>query len=189
MSKKFGWHSGKLTCEELDITGSMTFGDASTDKLTVTGASTFNAVATVSSTNKLQFRDTGIYMNSPADGKFKLAADGSGADDITISGSVVFDAGMTVKHVSKSENYTATVNDYIIGVDTTGGAVTITLASALVSAGAVYIIKDEGGDAGSNNITIATEGSETIDGAASKTVSTNYATTRLYSDGTNWFTW
>ena len=40
------------------------------------------------------------------------------------------------------------------------------------------------------NITIATEGSETIDGAATKVISSNYGSVTLYADhlGANWFT-
>lgn len=173
----------------ITINGTMSFGDAATDTLTVTGAATFGADSTFSTTKKLQFRDTGLYVNSPADGKLKISADGTGNDDITISGTTVFDAGMTVKHVSKSANYTATLNDYIIGVDTSGGAVTITIPSAAAVAGKLYIINDEGADAGTHNITVATEGSETIDGSASGSIATNNGTLRIYSDGTNWFTW
>lgn len=78
-------------------------------------------------------------------------------------------------------------DDHIIGVDTTGGAVTITLDTDDVESGRALIVKDEGGNAGSANITIDTEGSETIDGAASVTISTNYGYRNLYSDGSNWF--
>lgn len=42
----------------------------------------------VSSTNKIQFYDTGIYINSSADGKLVISSDGAGVDDITIAGSV-----------------------------------------------------------------------------------------------------
>ena len=39
-----------------------------------------------------------------------------------------------------------------------------------------------------HNITIATEGTETIDGQSTQTINTNYGVLRIYSDGTNWFT-
>lgn len=76
----------------------------------------------------------------------------------------------------------------IYPVDTSGGAVTVTLASAMVAEGAHIVVNDEGGSAGTNAITIATEGSETIDGATSQSVGSNYGALTLYSDGTNWFT-
>lgn len=81
-----------------------------------------------------------------------------------------------------------TTNDEII-VGTTATSITITLATVETKKGRVYIIKDEGGVAsGGSNVVVATEGSETIDGASTKTISTNFGVLRLYSDGTNWFT-
>ena len=61
--------------------------------------------------------------------------------------------------------YTAKAGDQIIGVNR-AGTVTITLPTAQLRSGRIYTIKDESGDASNNNITIATEGSETIDGSA-----------------------
>ena len=72
-------------------------------------------------------------------------------------------------------------------VDTSGGAVTVTLGSAMVTEGAHVIINDEGGAAATNAITIDTEGSETVDGATSQSIGSDYGTLTLYSDGANWF--
>lgn len=69
--------------------------------------------------------------------------------------------------------------------DSTGGAFSLTLPAPSVD---LYIpIKDSGGDAANNNITIATPGAETIDGAASFDLSTNYGAIVVISDGTNYF--
>ena len=110
------------------------------------------------------------------------------ADTFTVTGRLTVNGGLVMKHVSKSSAYTASVADSIIGVDTTSSAVTITLPSAGAIAGKVYIIADEGGNAGTNNITVATEGSETIDGSSTATINSNYGALRIYSDGTNFFT-
>jgi len=51
--RKFGWHSGSLTCHDitvedgLTVEGSLEFGDASTDTLTINGAATFNSDVTM----------------------------------------------------------------------------------------------------------------------------------------------
>ncbi len=82
--------------------------------------------------------------------------------------------------------YTAKAGDRVIGVNRSG-AVTITLPSAQVRQGRVYTVKDESGAAAANNITVATEGSETIDGSATDTLSENYGSKTYYSDGSNWF--
>lgn len=80
----------------------------------------------------------------------------------------------------------------IIGVTDTSATRTVTLATVLLNddpGARLIVVKDEGGAAGSNTLTIATEGSETIDGAATKTITSNYGAVRLYNNGTNWFTW
>ena len=83
--------------------------------------------------------------------------------------------------------YTAKGGDRLIGVNR-AGVVTITLPTAQVNNGRSYTIKDESGAAATNNITVATEGSENIDGAATDTISENYGAKTYYSDGSNWFT-
>ncbi len=181
-SDKTSTFAGNVTVSgDLTTNGSLTFGDAAADTLTVTG------LTTISSDQKIQFRDTGLYIHSPADGKLKISADGTGTDDITLSGTVVVGGGVSLAHISKDTNYTTTADDCIVSVDSTGGAVTITLGSASVAAGKIVVIKDAGGSANSNNITIDTEGSETIDGSASTSITSDYGVVRLYSDGTNWF--
>lgn len=83
--------------------------------------------------------------------------------------------------------YTAKGGDRLIGVNR-AGAVTITLPTAQLRLGRTYTIKDESGAAATNNITVATEGSETIDGVATDTIGENYGSKTYYSDRTNWFT-
>ena len=82
--------------------------------------------------------------------------------------------------------YTAKAGDQVIGVNR-AGVVTVTLPTAEVRQGRIYTVKDESGAAATNNITLATEGSETIDGAGTYTLSANYQAISLYSDGSNWF--
>jgi len=53
-----------------------------------TGVELFEDDRRFTSDNELQFRDTGVYIKSGADGKLTISADGTGLDDITLSGSV-----------------------------------------------------------------------------------------------------
>jgi len=82
--------------------------------------------------------------------------------------------------------YTAKAGDRVIGVNR-AGAVTVTLPTAQLRKGRVYTVKDESGAAATNNITVATEGSENIDGSATDVIDVNYESKSYYSDGTNWF--
>ncbi|MGH3205923.1 MAG: hypothetical protein ACRDP5_28310 [Streptosporangiaceae bacterium] len=100
-----------------------------------------------------------------------------------------FLAGMQLQRVQKSASYgISSSQDYIVGVDTSGGAYTMTLPDVTYS-GQTYIIKDETGHAATNHITVATSSGQTIDGAASATISTNYGVLRVYSNGGNWSVW
>jgi len=126
-NRRWGFHSGKLTCydlevaNDLEIKGDLAFGDASTDTFTVTGKLDANGNvdlgsgddtinigsgsgdtvnikenATFATSKKLYFRDTGLYINSGADGKLTISADGTGADDITLDGTVTASDHITV---------------------------------------------------------------------------------------------
>lgn len=78
-----------------------------------------------------------------------------------------------------------TTKEVIVGV--TALPRTITLDTDDVVSGRIIVIKDEVGNALTSNITVATEGSQTIDGAASLTIAEDYGYAKLYSDGSNWF--
>lgn len=90
---------------------------------------------------------------------------------------------------SNTTSYTTKETDKFVGVDTNSAAVTVTLDSASAGRPDEKVIKDEGGNAGTNAITIETESSETIDGSSSTSVATNGGQVRLYSDGANWHTY
>ena len=83
-------------------------------------------------------------------------------------------------------DYTLATTDHIIIFTNLSTGRTLTLPTAQAVAGRMVIVKEKDGYASSNNITIATEGSETIDGSSTATLSTNKGTIRLTSDGTNW---
>lgn len=80
-----------------------------------------------------------------------------------------------------------TNGEEVLLVDTSGGAVTVTLDASDANKGNIVSIVDVVGSANNNNITIDTSGSENIDGDSSKTIDTNYGEKMFVSDGTNWF--
>lgn len=78
--------------------------------------------------------------------------------------------------------------DSILHVTRTGtGTCAIDLKTAQCVAGRRIVIKDAGGGAATYNITITTEGAETIDGQATYVITGNYNSVAIYSDGSNWF--
>lgn len=83
---------------------------------------------------------------------------------------------------------TTTSGQDIIGVTSTASLVTITLRTLDMQKGKVMYIKDQSGGASINNITIDTQGSETIDGLNLLKITANYGVLKIYSDGSNWYT-
>ena len=84
-----------------------------------------------------------------------------------------------------SAAYTLTINDPpILNVDTSGGAVTITLPDNAAATGKSYLIRRDGG----SNVTINRAGSDTFDDAAtSKTLGADSSSIGIYSIGdTEW---
>lgn len=75
--------------------------------------------------------------------------------------------------------------DFLIGA--TAGPITLTLTAGSYVTGQSFVIKDQTGNAGANAITIDTDGAETIDGAATATINTNFGSISIYFDGTNYF--
>lgn len=90
-------------------------------------------------------------------------------------------------HTVLNANLTGTVNIFNVTYTDTG-AVVITIPSALIAAGYfTMLIKDADLNAATNNITIATEGAEEIDEAATLVINVNGAAVNLYCDGSNLF--
>lgn len=92
--------------------------------------------------------------------------------------------GLTLGYVAKTADYTATGNDYTITVDASGAARTITLPAAASHTARIYVIKKI--DSSGNTVTIDANASETIDGATTVVLSTQYAGKVIQCDGSNW---
>jgi len=84
--------------------------------------------------------------------------------------------------VTKTANYIASDRDCVLA-DASTAALTITLPSP--TANAEVIVKKI--DATANTVTISPAATETIDGATSLVLDTQYEAYHLISDGTNWF--
>lgn len=84
-----------------------------------------------------------------------------------------------------SANLTAAATDHTILADATSAALTITLPAASGATRRIYIIKKI--DAGTNSVTIDGNASETIDGAVTYSLSTQYKYVTIQSNGSAWF--
>ena len=77
------------------------------------------------------------------------------------------------------------LDDYTILANAVAGAVTVALPPASQARGRTYHIKKI--DATANAVTLDGSGSETIDGAATKSTTTQWASYSIQSSGTGWF--
>lgn len=90
----------------------------------------------------------------------------------------------SINHASSP--YTVLATDYYISADPSSGAITVDLPNAPTT-NRLFIIKDRTGNAAVNNITLTTPGgSVTIDGQTSYVMNSNYQSTLLLFNGSNY---
>jgi len=147
-------------------------------------------------------RDTGNVGIGIANPETVLHVSSSSSTEaaLTVDGGVVFnrtekDTADTAANIA----YTILESDYLIGCRSESSrTVALTLPQASnCSAGQHFVIKDEGGNGGasSTQISITTQGSETLDGYAPSAGAPNnpieftggYSAFTVYTDGASWF--
>jgi len=111
--------------------------------------------------------------------------------DETGSGQLVFSDNPLISGLALKRKTGTSINSSdasILAPDNTAGPETVIVQTADIAVdGRVFIVKDEFGMAGTNNITIVGEGGETIDGASSLVITVNYGVARLYSNSSDLF--
>jgi hypothetical protein len=86
---------------------------------------------------------------------------------------------------TKTTNYSVTSTDSVLLCDATSGALTVTLPTAAGITGRQYSFKRI--SSGANTVTVAAQSGQTIDGAATRVLGTQYETVTVVSDGSNWW--
>lgn len=128
---------------------------------------------------------TGVvtYSNLSADGLVSSFFSGPPAT-LTKNPSI---QGNVLQTIRTAVSYVVLVGDCYIGVTDTSAPRTITLPDpATICSNQTFIIKDESGGAGTNNIIVNTAAG-LIDGAATQTITQNYSSFSVTNNGTNYF--
>jgi hypothetical protein len=134
-----------------------------------------------------------IYLtsNTTAAGSWRVFRYGAATAQAQASALAGFGLTATGSTLSQStpvtllnSNYTAGATDRAKAFVWTGGVGTITLLSAVTAANDYFVSLRNGG---SGDLTIATQGSETINGGASLVLQPGDSAT-VITDGTNWYT-
>ena len=155
--------SANLAAAITDETGSgaLVFGTSPTiSNLTATGTLTAGGSAGTSG-YYLQSTGTGVQWASVAAGGYAV--------------------------LSKTAAYTVATSDgtnVLVKCSASGGAFTVTLYTAVGNTGNAVTVKKT--DSSTNAITIATTSSQTIDGATTQTINSQYTSFTMVSDGSNW---
>jgi hypothetical protein len=184
--------------------GNVTFGNASGDNITMTGS--IASSLTVSANDTYDFGSSTLAMRSFYIGSgtrsIRLIAGAvTGSYTLTLPVAVptltgmglIFDTSATATFRfpekftgSKTSAYTATGDETIIPC-APAASFTLDLPTAASAIGKRYtVIKTDSDE--TKIVTVDPNGAETVDGAASVTVGTQYEARTLASNGTSWFT-
>jgi hypothetical protein len=123
------------------------------------------------------------------DARLYIMTEGSTNKVIIGNGGIILSGA---KHVNVTTVNAATYNtlstDHILHVAYTDtGTVAIDLQTSDCTEGRLIEIKDADFNANANNITVSTQGAETIEEAATAIINTNGGSLSLYCDTTNWY--
>jgi hypothetical protein len=103
----------------------------------------------------------------------------NGVDELQVNGSIQ-GTGFNQAYTARTTTYTAANTDYFI--DCTSGSFTVNLFTAVGNTGRILIIKNSG----TGTITVDPNGSQTIDGATTQSLATQWSRVHIISDGANW---
>ena len=124
--------------------------------------------------------------------QFKSGSDGaiSGSSDLIFDHTIpkfTVNSGFVVNRTSVSGNFTLTPAQHVIGVDTYSATASLVISlpdASTLSDGQMYILKDEGGAADINTVSISCSVSgQTIDGNSLILIESPYAAVNIYCNG------
>ena len=109
-------------------------------------------------------------------------------NELRVSGNTMIPASTTLQ--SNKTLAMATTYGSLVFVDTTNEASTVNLGDARTQKGRVITIKDVGGTLSSNLLALTTGDTSSIDNnvANMTTITSNYTSVTIASDGTQWWT-
>jgi hypothetical protein len=192
-----------LTCAgTATLNGNVNLGNASGDDLTITAS--LASTISIKTTNSYDIGSAtlglrSIYFGSSGGAFSTRVIGGAAASSYTLTlpttggtigqfpvtnGSGTLTFRYPEKTTAKTTTYTGTGDESTIVCDASGAAFTVTLPAAASFTGKhYYIIKT---DTSLNAVTIDGNASETINGATTTTINTQYECIKIVCDGSNW---
>ena len=118
---------------------------------------------------------------------FNFVGAGVTATNSSNNVTVTIPGGGGYSRTAVTTTITASTSARIMGVSASSALEIRLPAASGYSAGQHFTIKDEAGNANTNNITILATGAETIDGRSSIILESPYSAVNLYTDGSSKF--
>lgn len=103
----------------------------------------------------------------------------------TFTGNTFLNGGFRKKYTAASGDVTLLASHNVVGVNASGAARVVTVPTAVGIAGTEYTIVKT--DSSANTVTLTIDGNQTINGATTHVLSTQFAKVTIISNGTNWF--
>lgn len=128
---------------------------------------------------------TGDIYYRDSSGNFVRLAAGSNGKTLRVASGLPAWSDATFTTATKTADYTVTATDTVIFADATSGNVTITLPTASSNSGYRFYIKRI--DNSGNTCSVVRSGSDTIDGQTSVTISGQYDSYTIVSNGSLWY--
>lgn len=173
--------------------GTFTFSNAGS--MAVYYANSFSGTITGSTSSTITFTKSYLPLlaNNLTTGTLLLDSNSYGIQNFYSNTNVTYqktqnEQGNVIQATRTAISYAAFSYDHYIGVTSTAAPRTITLPTTNVIKNQCFIVKDESGAAGTNNISVVVAGGvKTIDGVATYTINNNYGSVEVIYDGTNFF--
>jgi hypothetical protein len=128
---------------------------------------------------------TGDTYYRDSSGNFVRLGIGATGKTLRVSGGTPSWSDATFATSTKSSGYTISTTDTVIFANAASGAVTITLPLASGATGYRFYVKRT--DSSANACAVGISGSDTIDGQSNITLSAQYMSLTLVSDGSAWY--
>lgn len=161
----------------------MTFGSIGNRSGLVGGSGSNDSIMAVRGETHLIFASGGanerVRITSAGGNVLISTTTDNNTDKLQVNGSIQ-GTGFNQAYTARTSTYTAATTDYFI--DCTTGTFTVNLFTAVGNTGRILIIKNSG----TGTITVDPNGSQTIDGATTQTLSTQWSRVHIISDGANW---
>lgn len=173
--------SGKgvqITPSGMNITSNLDFKNNAAINLLKAGLQAqLSALSGASNSNSLYSVNGNLFFTNGSGVAVQLTTGGAIVTAPSSTNLFQFDGLSTNLTIVPADNFV------VLAVDTTAArSITLPLA-ANVSAGRIYIIKDASGQSETNAISLIASGSDTIDGAASIDIESNFSSTLVVCNG------